>query len=671
MSVTTRRLHPDIGNDVAPRARERLVADYAFEIWGSTTVGSIDIAAIFAAASVRMGDSVWVGSVPTDGRLTCRVRLSPWPVHSAGDGVDATFVLDAQTFHSPSLQSQLFQQGDVNGSSTTGSDPTSPEVYVDLRLLSQASTRRTETKSSTKNGFATPPAVRPLPLSALAARIPAIAGGHRLVGLGMLVWMYGRDPDVVRKLLENGLAPGGGRGVSAALRLFELGWREAPGWVRRRHAPGLGVDSGPGPTRTVTTGAAPASPSGRVVMDGRRALVSGALASGIRRCFVTSSHPLVNGFARLFAEQSGPPNMDGEHVDTPREAQLVQPLDQAQATQMAFTKARQLVRSLDQSPKHTPPILVVEPPSGGEVGELQHIHETLHHDETDPDGAPAASPRVTLRLERIVPDGEPLWPAWIDPLGVRIGCGATEIPGYVDTFGPYHAGGCIGPRGDKPIVLAPTTVEECFHFMTWAADIARWHQRNVVLLVDVLLLSAVEAVRARAEITSTEVAWTEDTSAPPPTVVGGDEGDVLLVGWGATRGPVEEAVARLRSWGRRVSSLHFRSLHPLPAGLTETLARFRRIVLIDVLTDRYSAAQRLRHLTAMLRAQAATQAMRAAAQSPTGAAASAQTAASAFRLVERLSTHAFSHQRPLSPGVVCDFVLSFEDAVLRRAAPGT
>src|SRR5690606_39305704 len=64
----------------------------------------------------------------------------------------------------------------------------------------------------------------------------------------------------------------------------------------------------------------------------------------------------------------------------------------------------------------------------------------------------------------------------------------------------------------------------------------------------------------------------------PCTVFGGDEGDVLLVGWGATRGPVEEAVLRLRARGKAVSALHLRTLRPLPARLAETLSRFRRIV---------------------------------------------------------------------------------------------
>lgn len=88
----------------------------------------------------------------------------------------------------------------------------------------------------------------------------------------------------------------------------------------------------------------------------------------------------------------------------------------------------------------------------------------------------------------------------------------------------------------------------------------------------------------------------------PPKVHGDPDGDLLAIGWGSTRGEIEEAVDRLRSEGHRVSSLHLCFLQPMAPGIGEILRRFRRVItvemaygddpshpLIDAETRRYSA----------------------------------------------------------------------------------
>jgi 2-oxoglutarate ferredoxin oxidoreductase subunit alpha len=66
-----------------------------------------------------------------------------------------------------------------------------------------------------------------------------------------------------------------------------------------------------------------------------------------------------------------------------------------------------------------------------------------------------------------------------------------------------------------------------------------------------------------------------------PPLFGGDEGDLLIVGWGSTRGAIEEAVARVRAEGGRVSSMHLTFLQPLPPGIREAMSRFRRVMTIE------------------------------------------------------------------------------------------
>ena len=69
---------------------------------------------------------------------------------------------------------------------------------------------------------------------------------------------------------------------------------------------------------------------------------------------------------------------------------------------------------------------------------------------------------------------------------------------------------------------------------------------------------------------------------PLPKVHGDSEGEVLLVGWGSTYGPIYEAVDRARGRGERVSAVHLRHLHPLPRGLESIFDRFRRIVVVEM-----------------------------------------------------------------------------------------
>jgi 2-oxoglutarate ferredoxin oxidoreductase subunit alpha len=69
---------------------------------------------------------------------------------------------------------------------------------------------------------------------------------------------------------------------------------------------------------------------------------------------------------------------------------------------------------------------------------------------------------------------------------------------------------------------------------------------------------------------------------PVPEVHGNPDGDVLVVGWGSTWGPIREAVNRLNAGGSRVAQLHIRNLHPLPPGLPEIFGRFRKVLVIEM-----------------------------------------------------------------------------------------
>src|SRR5258707_4621794 len=69
----------------------------------------------------------------------------------------------------------------------------------------------------------------------------------------------------------------------------------------------------------------------------------------------------------------------------------------------------------------------------------------------------------------------------------------------------------------------------------------------------------------------------------PPTQVFGDaEGDLVVLGWGSTYGPIREAVKHVRAKGKKVSHLHLRYLNPFPRDLEETLKRFKQVMIPEM-----------------------------------------------------------------------------------------
>jgi TPP-dependent indolepyruvate ferredoxin oxidoreductase alpha subunit len=69
---------------------------------------------------------------------------------------------------------------------------------------------------------------------------------------------------------------------------------------------------------------------------------------------------------------------------------------------------------------------------------------------------------------------------------------------------------------------------------------------------------------------------------PAPEVFGDQEGDVLMVGWGSTYGPIHDAVKKAREEGKKYGALHLRHVHPLPTGLEKVFAGFKRIIVVEM-----------------------------------------------------------------------------------------
>jgi len=79
---------------------------------------------------------------------------------------------------------------------------------------------------------------------------------------------------------------------------------------------------------------------------------------------------------------------------------------------------------------------------------------------------------------------------------------------------------------------------------------------------------------------SLKLAAFQKTLKTPP-VFGSENGDLLIVGWGSSRGAIEEAVERCRAEGLKVSSMHLKFIQPLPSGLKQIFQRFENVMTIE------------------------------------------------------------------------------------------
>jgi 2-oxoglutarate ferredoxin oxidoreductase subunit alpha len=84
---------------------------------------------------------------------------------------------------------------------------------------------------------------------------------------------------------------------------------------------------------------------------------------------------------------------------------------------------------------------------------------------------------------------------------------------------------------------------------------------------------------------------------PDLEVVGDPEGgDLLVLGWGSTFGAIDQAVARVRSRGGKVSAAHLRYLNPFPSNLGDVLGKFQKVLVPEMNLGQLNLLLRARFL---------------------------------------------------------------------------
>ena len=400
--------------------------------------------------------------------------------------------------------------------------------------------------------------------------------GKNMFALGLLAWIYFRDPEIAREMIRHAFRKKAPEVAESNVQLFDLGYQWADVHVDFR----IEVPAHP-PAQAM------------VVMNGNQAIATGAIAAGMELCSmypITPATSVSHYLGEIFEAYGGIVHQAEDEIAAAGVA-----IGASFAGKTAFTV-------------------------------------------TSGPGLALKTEFIGLAIMTEVP---------LVVVDVQRGGPSTGLPTKVEQSDLLAA--LYGQPGDAPrIVLAPATIEECFHSMITARRLAELFRTVVIVLSDANLATGVQPFarpdlqeawqaapvdltpvpeelrpyawdpqlglsrrivpgQAGGMFTATGLAHDEDSTVAydpsvnergmvmrsrklaalqrtltPPVVYGPDTGDLLVVGWGSTKGAIEEAVDRARADGLAVSSLHLRFLSPLEPGLKDIFAKFRTVMTVEI-----------------------------------------------------------------------------------------
>ena len=570
--------HRDVaGGILLPPAKDVLtirVPEHTVEIVSDSGEGAQKCGQIFAAVSAKMGNGVWtVEIIPAEvqpparvpeGASGNRIRIGTGPVTNWGDVTNLVVAFNEQVLLARHRVGAL-----------------APDAIVLLEDLwathEDASIRAAWTAALAEIADTGTYRVITVPMEQQALAVTDHPRkGKNMFALGLLACIYGRDMDRLREQIAHNFRKKSQEVYDTNVRLLELGYRWATEHLDIR------ID-------------VPAAPQERpmVVMNGNEALGMGAIASGMDFCAMYPITPATSAshyLADVFERVGGILHQAEDEI-----AAIGATIGASYAGKTAFTIT--------------------------------------------------SGPGLALKMEFIGYAAMTEMPVVI--VDVQRGGPSTGLPTKVEQSDLLAA--IFGQPGDAPhIVLAPSTIEECFHCMVTARRLAEAFRMPVIVLSDANLATGVQPFPRPVLETAWQAAAPDQGPVPqgmrayewdtelglsrriipgqpggmhtvtglshdergcvaydadvhqrgarmrsrklavlqrtltPPQVRGDQSGDLLVVGWGSTRGAIEEAVDRARAEGLPVSSLHLAFLSPLEPGLKEIFNRFRRVITVEI-----------------------------------------------------------------------------------------
>lgn len=76
---------------------------------------------------------------------------------------------------------------------------------------------------------------------------------------------------------------------------------------------------------------------------------------------------------------------------------------------------------------------------------------------------------------------------------------------------------------------------------------------------------------------------------PQQELIGDEDAELLVVGWGSTYGHILSAVEEIRAAGRKIAMTHFKYINPLPSNTAELINRFEKVVVVEQNLGQFAA----------------------------------------------------------------------------------
>ena len=564
------------GGGVLPPVAEPIVSvvpEHTVEIVSDSGEGAQKCGQIFGAVSARMGNGVWtVEIIPAEvqpppripeGASGNRIRIGTGPVTNWGDVTNLVIAFNEQVLLARHRVGALAPDAIllVEDLWATHDDPAIRAAWQAAMDELSAGTYR----------------VLPVPMEQQALTVTdEPRRGKNMFALGMLARIYNRDMDRMREQIAHNFRKKSAAVYEKNVALLELGHTWAAEALDFR------IDVPPG-----------RRDEPMVVMNGNEALAMGAIASGMDVCAMYPITPATSAshyLAEVFERFGGIVHQAEDEI-----AAIGAAVGASYAGKTAFTIT--------------------------------------------------SGPGLALKTEFIGFAAMTELPLVV--IDVQRGGPSTGLPTKVEQSDLLAA--LFGQPGDAPhIVLAPATIEECFHSVITARRLAETFRMPVIVLSDANLATGVQPF-PRPQLESAWQATAPDQgpvpdgqraydwdamtglskrivpgqpggmhtltglshdergcvaydaeihqrgarmrsrklavlqqSLTPPALHGEASGDLLVVGWGSTKGAIEEAVDRANADGLAVSSLHLRFLAPMEPGLKPIFGRFTKVVTVEI-----------------------------------------------------------------------------------------
>jgi 2-oxoglutarate ferredoxin oxidoreductase subunit alpha len=563
---------PSVGIGTGRRTLHR-VPEHTVEIVSDAGEGAQKCGQIFGAVSAKMGNGVWtVEIIPAEiqpparvpeGASGYRIRIGSSPVTNWGDATTLAVAFNEQVLLARHRLDALAPDAVLLVENKWATDEDADIRAAWESAMSELSGRQYR--------------IIPVPMEEQCLTlVDNPRKGKNMFVLGMLACIYRRDMDRIREQIAYAFRKKSEAVYNSNVALVELGYAWADEHLDLR------IEIEPAPS------------SGElVVMNGNEAIGLGAIAAGMELCAmypITPATSVSHYLSEVFERFGGIVHQAEDEIAAAGVA-----IGASYAGKVAFT--------------------ITSGPGLALKTEFLGL-------------------AVMTEMPLVVVD-------------VQRGGPSTGLPTKVEQSDLLAA--LFASPGDAPhVVIAPATIEECFHVMVTARRIAEAFRTVVMVLSDANLATGVtpfarpkpeerwqaepldlapvpegqkayqwdprtglstrvipgqaggmytvtglshdegskvaysSGVHQRSSaMRSRKLAVLQGLLTPPP-VHGDEKGDLLIVGWGSTKGAIEEAVDRARAEGLEVSSLHLRFLSPLEPGLKRIFERFGKVMTVEI-----------------------------------------------------------------------------------------